>query len=346
MYQEFMYQEVAHPQFLDLLKEDDAYLISLGPEELHRRTATASTFQEEGLWSDALVAYIEQYPYDEYIQFHWIAERHYAEKLRELENGAMLDSYYVIGYARIIALMMRYHVEMGHDSNDFYFVLTMLQTLFRDVLPDAVSIFEVGTGAADLFKQLTDVGYCNLEGIEISPAAARMAQTQLAGTLPADSIKLMSFDQFQAQYPDKRYDIIVNSNLIEHVPPVQMDRFLGGIHTHLKSDGYMVTITPHRLSGPHDVTRYFRAGGSEPEGFHLREYTLVDLEALLSEAGFGNFMTVRSLPQLNYFWDAPSRENFEYKRNMEPMLREMSWKMRKPILDGMYFKGLICQKLT
>ncbi|MEL6524173.1 MAG: class I SAM-dependent methyltransferase [Chloroflexota bacterium] len=344
MYQEFMYEEVDHPEFLALLQKDDAYLLSLGLEELNRRTATASTFAEEGLWSDELVAYIEQYPYEEYIQFHWIAERHYANKLRELDDGDELNSYYVIGYARIIALMMRYHVEMGHDSNDFYFILTLLQAHLGERNPDDVSIFEVGTGAADLFLQLSEVGYCNLEGIEISPAAARVAQERLTGHLPADSIKLMSFEHFQQQYPDKRYDIIVNSNLIEHVPPVQMEAFLSGIYAHLKPGGYMVTITPHRLSGPHDVTRYFRGGGSEPEGFHLREYTLQDLEALLTEAGFSDFMTVRSLPQLNYFWDVPSKENFVYKRNMEPMLREMSWKLRKPLLDGMYFKGLICQK--
>ena len=107
----------------------------------------------------------------------------------------------------------------------------------------------------------------------------------------------------------------------------------------------MVAITPSKLSGPHDITRSFRPVGSAPEGFHLWEFDLVELERVLGAAGFGRFMTVRSLPSVNDYWDSvPTEECFRYKRDMEQFLRALEWQLRKPIVDGMYFKGLVCQK--
>jgi hypothetical protein len=47
--------------------------------------------------------------------------------------------------------------------------------------------------------------------------------------------------------------------------------------------GMYVCITPNRLFGPHDVSKYFDRTAS---GFHLKEYTLSELKPLFQAAGF------------------------------------------------------------
>jgi SAM-dependent methyltransferase len=340
-----MLQEAYHPRFLELLIESDRELLKLDLCQLKQYTLTASSFKENGFWSDALVEYIESSEQSQMIQFHWIAEQHYAAKFRDPTLNAQFDHYYLIGYARIISLMMRYHINMGHDSDDLFFIVGFLESVFGEP-KDNVEIFEIGTGPGELLAELIELGYRNLEGIDITASSARLARAAVADTIGEDRVHWLSFDDFQEQYPDKRYDVIIQSNLIEHIPPHKLDDFLGGIHTHLKPDGYMVVITPSRLSGPHDITRSFRPAGSEPVGFHLWEFDLTTLEKILSAAGFGRFMTVRSLPAPNYYWDSvPTEESFCYKRDMEQFLWSLDWKLRKPIVDGMYFKGVVCQKL-
>ena len=340
-----MLQEVRHPQFFELLLESDNELLELDLCDLKQRMLTASNFKEDGFWSDALVEYIEGCDQSQMIQFHWIAERHYAAKLRDPALIAQFDHYYLIGYSRIISLMMRYHINMGHDSDDLFFIVGFLNATFGDQ-KDNIGIFEIGTGAGELLADLIALGYRSLEGIDIAASSVRLARAVVADTIGEDRVYWLSFDEFKNRHPDKRYDIIIQSNLIEHIPPHKMEGFLGGIHKHLKPEGYMIVITPSRLSGPHDITRSFRPVGSESEGFHLREFDLAALEDVLSRAGFGRFMTVRSLPSLNDYWDSvPTEESFRYKRDMEQFLWSIDWKLRKPIVDGMYFKGIVCQKL-
>jgi hypothetical protein len=42
-------------------------------------------------------------------------------------------------------------------------------------------------------------------------------------------------------------------------------------------------VTPNRLNGPHDISKYF---DDIATGFHLKEYTTSELAALFKEAGF------------------------------------------------------------
>ena len=47
--------------------------------------------------------------------------------------------------------------------------------------------------------------------------------------------------------------------------------------------GSYVCVTPNRLNGPHDVSKFF---DTVARGFHLKEYTIAELEALFHEVGF------------------------------------------------------------
>lgn len=339
-----MLPDTPHPQFIELLKASDRDLIQWPLEKLESELAKATNFQEEGLWTDALMDYIREQGEENYVHLHWIAEKYYADLLKDPDlDRHDFGYYYTIGYARIVALVLRYHDNMGYDRNDFYFIRGFLENQFPD--DKNISILEVGAGSGRLLADLGHTGYGNVEGMEMAAAALREARDNVRDILGEQAIHAMSFIDFRKKYPDKRYDVLIHAHLIEHIPPSQTSQFLSACYDTLKPGGFMVVITPSRLSGPHDVTRYFRAGGSDPEGFHLWEFTLHDLERVLTEAGFVNMATVRSLPTLNNWWDGvPTVESFNYKRDLESFLMSLQWEQRKPIVDGMYYVGMVCQK--
>jgi 2-polyprenyl-3-methyl-5-hydroxy-6-metoxy-1,4-benzoquinol methylase len=336
--------EVPHPQFVELLKASDAELMQRPIADLMEILSQAETFQEEGMWSDEMMDYIKDQGEDNYVYLHWAAEKHYADLLKSNLPQAEQDYYYLVGYARIVALVLRYHDNMGYDKNDFYFVRGFLRHTFPD--DKAIKILEIGAGSGKLLADLGREGYRDVEGMEMAPAALREARDNVRDVLGEQVVHPVSFQDYRLLYPDRQYDVIIHAHLIEHIPAADTSSFLEACYESLRPGGYMIVITPSRLTGPHDVTRYFRPGGSEPEGFHLKEYTLTDLEATLRKAGFGEFATVRSLPSLNYWWNSiPTEADFTYKRNLEAFLMSMAWEQRKPIVDGMYYVGMVCRRL-
>ena len=71
--------------------------------------------------------------------------------------------------------------------------------------------------------------------------------------------------------------------LMEHIHPGDALEELHNIYRALAPGGMYVCITPNRLFGPHDVSKYFDRTAS---GFHLKEYTLSELKPLFQAAGF------------------------------------------------------------
>lgn len=71
--------------------------------------------------------------------------------------------------------------------------------------------------------------------------------------------------------------------LMEHVHPEDALEQLTNIYRALAPGGVYICITPNRLSGPHDVSRYF---DSEASGFHMKEYTITELGRIFRRTGF------------------------------------------------------------
>jgi SAM-dependent methyltransferase len=61
----------------------------------------------------------------------------------------------------------------------------------------------------------------------------------------------------------------------------------------LAPNGSFFCVTPNRLNGPHDVSKYF---DTVARGFHLKEYTVTELEALFLQVGFRR---VEAWPRFN-----------------------------------------------
>jgi hypothetical protein len=80
------------------------------------------------------------------------------------------------------------------------------------------------------------------------------------------------------------------------------------MHRILRPGGHYLVVTPNRIYGPHDVSRYF---ADEAQGLHLREYTHADLARLLRRAGFQGVKRLRGIgvrPEERHVWPAALAE--------------------------------------
>ena len=70
---------------------------------------------------------------------------------------------------------------------------------------------------------------------------------------------------------------------MEHLHPDDAIVQLTNIKNALTNGGKYICITPNRINGPHDISRYF---DKEASGFHLKEYTFTDLNKIFKNIGF------------------------------------------------------------
>lgn len=81
----------------------------------------------------------------------------------------------------------------------------------------------------------------------------------------------------------EKADIVYSNQLIEHLHEDDVRLQLQNIFEALNPQGKYVCITPSRLSGPHDISRYF---DDIAKGFHLKEYTFNELYKIFKTTGF------------------------------------------------------------
>jgi predicted SAM-dependent methyltransferase len=82
--------------------------------------------------------------------------------------------------------------------------------------------------------------------------------------------------------------VAYSNQLMEHLHPDDSYEQLGELYRALQPGGYYICITPNRLAGPHDVSKYFDTVAS---GFHLQEYTNQELYTLFRDIGFSKIIT-------------------------------------------------------
>ncbi len=76
---------------------------------------------------------------------------------------------------------------------------------------------------------------------------------------------------------------------MEHLHPDDASDQLREIFRILRPGGVYLCITPNRLSGPHDISRYF---SDTAQGLHLREYSAGELCELFQRAGFTDLTAI------------------------------------------------------
>lgn len=107
-----------------------------------------------------------------------------------------------------------------------------------------------------------------------------------------DNFDLIVYDGYNLEMEWGVTDIVFSDQLLEHFHPEDTELHFELVKRILKPGGRYVLRTPHRHSGPHDVSRWF---SDEPEGFHLKEWTYSEFGDLVGRVGYSSWTGYRLL---------------------------------------------------
>lgn len=153
-------------------------------------------------------------------------------------------------------------------------VRLQLHLLQRFLRPTA-RFAEIGPGDCSLSYHVAGQ-VREVHGVDVSAEITKCAT-------PPANFTLHISDGTSVPVPTGSMDVIYSNQLMEHLHPEDALEQLQNVFRALAPGGLYVCVTPSRLNGPHDVSRYFDTVAT---GFHLREYTAAELVPLFTEVGF------------------------------------------------------------
>ncbi|PKN03675.1 class I SAM-dependent methyltransferase, partial [Candidatus Dependentiae bacterium HGW-Dependentiae-1] len=154
-------------------------------------------------------------------------------------------------------------------------VAQQMRLLKRFLMGDTVFV-EIGAGDCALSCVVAS-RVKKVYAVDVSPEITSNAQ------LPSNAQLIILKNGTDIPLTSETTTLAYSYQLMEHLHPDDAAIQLHEVYRVLQSGGHYVCVTPNRLSGPHDISCYF---DDMATGFHLKEYTVTELEALFRSVGF------------------------------------------------------------
>lgn len=147
--------------------------------------------------------------------------------------------------------------------------------LLREYLIPGCTLVEIAPGNGWLGFEAARVA-AQVIGVDIS--------NQLDPKLPVPAnYRHIIYDGYRLELPDAVADVAFSYQFLEHLHPDDIRPHFQLVHRLLKPGGVYVFDTPHRYSGPHDISREF---SNTLDCFHFQEWTHREMRQLLRSQGF------------------------------------------------------------
>jgi SAM-dependent methyltransferase len=211
----------------------------------------------------------------EQIELSYKVERELADRLRRAPRAERLRLYtqlYDEWHRRV-----PFDPELGRrtDPSRTHRAVKRLARMVRPFLAREGVFLEIGAGDGSLSKELAaDVRL--VYALEVSRTVIGRVE------FPINVVRLV-YDGFHLPLLDNSIAFAFSNQILEHLHPDDAWEHLERVCTVLQPGGRYMCITPNRLSGPHDISKYFDRVAT---GFHLKEYTVRELRELFLAAGF------------------------------------------------------------
>lgn len=151
--------------------------------------------------------------------------------------------------------------------------------LKRFLKPDSIFL-EVGSGDSSLSREVAKY----VKKVYAIDVSAEITKNEVF----PQNFRLIISDGCSIPVPQGSISIAYSNNLMEHLHPEDSYDQLQNIYSALKLGGKYICITPNRISGPHDISRFF---DDVATGFHLKEYTVEELSRVFAGIGFSKVHT-------------------------------------------------------
>ncbi len=150
-------------------------------------------------------------------------------------------------------------------------------TFLKRFLDEETTFLEVGSGDCELSLEVAK---------HVTQVFAIDVSTEITKNLTfPDNFHLFISDGRSIPVPAKCISVAYSNQLMVHMHPDDAYDQLQNIYKSLIAGGVYICITPNRLNGPHDISRYFDRVAT---GFHLKEYTTSELVKLFQRVGFSS----------------------------------------------------------
>ncbi|MDF2455636.1 MAG: Methyltransferase type 12 [Cytophagaceae bacterium] len=127
-------------------------------------------------------------------------------------------------------------------------VLSTLQNKFRS---KEISILDAACGTGGLMKRLMNDGFSNVQGFDVSPYAASLAQSKTG-----KEVNVLNLKEASAFYRPASFDAIICNDALYFIEDTQLPVLLAQLWNLLKPGGVLVINLPafQMFSGMHDVS--------------------------------------------------------------------------------------------
>lgn len=166
-------------------------------------------------------------------------------------------------------------------------------------------VLEIGSGHGDLIRFLARLGN-SCYATEITKERGEKFVPDSDGIVweKTDGVNLSRF------VPESSFDFVLSDQVFEHLHPDDHLIHLTEAYKVLSDQGQYVLRTPHRSTGPSDLSRVF--GLDEPVFLHLWEPDYVYMASLMKQAGFKRLYAIYQNSRLGLVWK--SRLYLEYQK--------------------------------
>jgi len=212
----------------------------------------------------------------EQVREHYLIEKELAARLRNAGKNERMYLYadlYDELYRRV-----RHHPQLiqKSDPEERARAVSHQLTVLRGFLKPDFNFLEVGPGDCALSFEVAKL-VNKVYAIDVSKEI-----TKTSMPVPANFTLQLS-DGSSIDVPPGSIHIAYSNQLMEHLHPDDVIDHLENIYHALTQSGVYICITPNRLSGPYDISCFFDKIST---GFHLKEYTVSELEIIFKAVGF------------------------------------------------------------
>jgi SAM-dependent methyltransferase len=202
-----------------------------------------------------------------------------------------------------------------------------MELLSKFLKPDTVFL-EIGAGS------------CNLS-LEIAKQVKEVVAVDVSFEVgqqfnPPDNFKFIVSDGLNIPVPDNSVTIAFSHQLMEHLHPDDAIEQLQNVYKAIAPSGQYICVTPNRLSGPHDASRFF---DDVATGWHLKEYSVSELYDLFRQVGF------TKIRYYKYNKDIALEISLTWRiinliKTCENLIDSLPASLKRPIAKALSFRGI------
>jgi len=209
------------------------------------------------------------------IKAHYDLEIGLAERLRNSSKDERKTLYTELYDQLFQQIPDQPTVAQKHDAKIRLNHVSQQMNLVKKYLKSDSVFLEIGPGSCAL-------------SIEVAKFVRKVYAVDVSTEITKDEIlphnfELIISDGSSIPVPRNSVDFVYSNQLMEHLHPGDAICQLQNVYNSLSPGGVYICRTPNRLTGPHDISRYF---DDIATGFHLKEYTVSELYDLFCAIGF------------------------------------------------------------